>query len=138
MRKKIIINFKKKKKEKLLFLKGFSKTPENKTPCWIGAYDSWTRHWNSTSQMHGLGNIAFQVQTSVLSSVKWTKNNTYHGEFMGVLNEVQSSTHYFDMINSQEDVYTDLDQMGIHIKKIKGQPYIQNHTFIFIYLTLIF
>lgn len=31
MRKKIIINFK--KKEKLFFLKGFSKTPENKTPC---------------------------------------------------------------------------------------------------------
>lgn len=88
--------------------------------------------------MHGLGNIAFQVQTSVLSSVKWTESNTYQGEFMGVLNEVQSSIHYFGMINSQEDVYTDLDQMGIHIEKIKGQPYVQNQALIFISLTLVF
>lgn len=45
--------------------------------------------------MHGLGNIAFQVQTSLLSSVKWTESNNYQGKFMGILNEVQSSTHDF-------------------------------------------
>lgn len=37
---------------------------------------------------------SFPSPNSVLSSVKWTKSNTYQAEFMGVLNEVRSSTHY--------------------------------------------
>lgn len=42
------------------------------------------------------------------------------------------------MINSQKDIYTNLDQMEIHIKIIKGPPHVQNHAFTYVDLTLVF